>query len=89
MPTIAAAEDHATLADTGSQGTSPEPESARPLTPSSSTESDIEEGRDSYKPGGFHPVYIGDVYAEKYKVLSKIGYGVYSTVWLVRDLMAS
>ncbi len=47
---------------------------------------DIEEGRHAYRPGGFHPVYIGDVYAGKYKILNKIGYGVYSTVWLVQDL---
>jgi serine/threonine-protein kinase SRPK3 len=50
---------------------------------------DIEEGRDEYRPGGFHPVYIGDVYAEKYKVLNKLGYGAYSTVWLVQDLTKS
>lgn len=50
---------------------------------------DIEEGRDVYRPGGFHPIYIGDVYHDKYKVLNKIGYGVYSTVWLARDLQAS
>ncbi|POS76289.1 serine/threonine protein kinase [Diaporthe helianthi] len=48
--------------------------------------SDIEEGRDAYQPGGFHPVYIGDIYADKYEVMSKIGYGRYSTVWLVKDL---
>ena len=48
--------------------------------------SNIEEGRDAYHPGGFHPVYIGDVYASKYEVMSKIGYGRYSTVWLVKDL---
>jgi serine/threonine-protein kinase SRPK3 len=47
---------------------------------------DVDEGRDVYRPGGFHPVYIGDVYADKYKIMNKIGYGVYSTVWLVRDL---
>ncbi|KAH6622742.1 kinase-like domain-containing protein [Chaetomium tenue] len=47
---------------------------------------DIEEGRDEYRLGGFHPVYIGDVYADKYQILNKIGYGVYSTVWLVQDL---
>lgn len=47
---------------------------------------DSEEGRDAYRPGGFHPVYIGDVYANKYEVMSKIGYGRYSTVWLVKDL---
>ncbi|KAI1505630.1 kinase-like domain-containing protein [Biscogniauxia marginata] len=49
---------------------------------------DIEEGTDVYRPGGFHPVYIGDVFKDRYKVLNKIGYGVYSTVWLVRDLSA-
>ncbi|KAK3293529.1 kinase-like domain-containing protein [Chaetomium fimeti] len=47
---------------------------------------DIEEGRDKYRPGGFHPVYIGEVYAGKYQVMNKVGYGVYSTVWLVKDL---
>lgn len=46
---------------------------------------DIEEGRSEYKVGGFHPVYVGDLYNGRYEVLSKIGYGVYSTVWLVRD----
>ncbi|KFY06020.1 hypothetical protein V492_08182, partial [Pseudogymnoascus sp. VKM F-4246] len=56
---------------------------------SASSSQDIEEGRDAYKPGGFHPVYIGDVYHDRYKVLNKIGFGVYSTVWLVRDLQAS
>ncbi|KAJ4329008.1 hypothetical protein N0V84_000580 [Fusarium piperis] len=50
---------------------------------------DIEEGKASYRPGGFHPVYIGDVFNDRYKVLSKIGYGQYSTVWLVRDLQPS
>ncbi|KAB8216975.1 kinase-like domain-containing protein [Aspergillus novoparasiticus] len=47
---------------------------------------DIEEGTQVYRPGGFHPVYIGDVCKDRYKVLNKIGYGVYSTVWLARDL---
>ena len=46
----------------------------------------IEEGTQVYRPGGFNPVYIGDVFKDRYKVLNKIGYGVYSTVWLVRDL---
>ena len=86
MPTTVAAEDHATRIDTGLQGTSPEPESPLPHTPSPGAEGDTEEGRDSYRPGGFNPVYIGDIYAEKYKVLSKIDYGVCSTVWLIRDL---
>ncbi|KAH8120747.1 serine/threonine-protein kinase SRPK3 [Trichoderma asperellum] len=50
---------------------------------------EIEEGRAAYQPGGFHPVYIGDIFNDRFKVLSKIGYGRYSTVWLVRDLEAS
>lgn len=49
---------------------------------------DIEEGRAAYRPDGFHPVYIGDIFNERHKVLNKIGYGRYSTVWLVRDLQA-
>ncbi|KAI0868182.1 serine/threonine protein kinase [Hypoxylon argillaceum] len=47
---------------------------------------DIEEGSDAYHPGGFHPVYIGDVYNHRYEIIDKIGYGVYSTVWVVKDL---
>ena len=54
------------------------------LVPNSNA--DIEEGRAAYYPGGFHPVYIGDLFNGRYEVLNKIGYGVYSTVWLVRDL---
>ncbi|KAK3987154.1 serine-threonineeeee protein kinase [Cladorrhinum sp. PSN332] len=61
-------------------GNSPKP------TEEKTVHSDIEEGSSKYHPGGFHPVYIDDVYNGRYKVLSKIGYGVYSTVWLVKDL---
>ncbi|KAF8334550.1 kinase-like domain-containing protein [Amanita rubescens] len=40
-----------------------------------------------YQPGGFHPVSIGDIYANgRYKILHKLGYGGESTVWLARDL---
>lgn len=49
---------------------------------------EIEEGRAAYRPGGLHPVFIGDIFDDRFKVLSKIGYGRYSTVWLVRDLQA-
>jgi serine/threonine-protein kinase SRPK3 len=48
----------------------------------------IEEGKAAYRLGGFHPVYIGDIFNNRYKVLNKIGYGQYSTVWLVKDLQA-
>ncbi|KAJ5804403.1 uncharacterized protein N7518_000706 [Penicillium psychrosexuale] len=50
------------------------------------TNDNIEEGMQVYRPGGFHPVHINDVFKDRCKVLNKIGYGVYSTVWLVRDL---
>ncbi|KAL6900594.1 kinase-like protein [Trichoderma evansii] len=56
--------------------------------PGAATE-EIEEGRAAYTSGGFHPVYIDDIFNNRFKVLSKIGYGRYSTVWLVRDLQAS
>ncbi|KAH7234508.1 kinase-like domain-containing protein [Fusarium solani] len=49
----------------------------------------IEEGKAAYRLGGFHPVYIGDIFNNRYEVLNKIGYGQYSTVWLVKDLQAS
>ncbi|KJZ74933.1 hypothetical protein HIM_05664 [Hirsutella minnesotensis 3608] len=46
-----------------------------------------EESIARYCPGGYHPVRIGDVFDNgKYKVVSKLGYGVYSTVWLARSL---
>ncbi len=45
-----------------------------------------EESLDRYRPGGYHPVRIGDIFANgRYKVLCKLGYGVYSTVWLAVD----
>ncbi|EMR71387.1 putative cmgc protein kinase protein [Eutypa lata UCREL1] len=46
---------------------------------------DFEEGREKYRPGGLHPVFIGDIYNDRYQILRKIGYGMYSTVWLVKD----
>lgn len=39
-----------------------------------------------YRPGGFHPVSIGDIFANgRYRVLHKLGFGGSSTVWLARD----
>ncbi|KAH6982299.1 kinase-like domain-containing protein [Ilyonectria sp. MPI-CAGE-AT-0026] len=46
-----------------------------------------EESIARYCPGGYHPVRIGDVFNNgKYKIVSKLGYGVYSTVWLACNL---
>jgi serine/threonine-protein kinase SRPK3 len=38
-----------------------------------------------YEPGGYHPVIIGEIYNQRYEVIRKLGWGMYSTVWLVRD----
>ncbi|KAL0930689.1 serine/threonine protein kinase [Colletotrichum truncatum] len=62
------------------------PTSQKGCDTGSRTTNDIEEGYHVYHHGGFHPVYIGDVYNDSYEVLNKIGYGAYSTVWLVRNL---
>ena len=47
---------------------------------------DLEEGRDACHPSGFHTVYVGDAFNNRYHILNKIGYGVYSTMWLVQDM---
>ncbi|GAX78942.1 hypothetical protein CEUSTIGMA_g6382.t1 [Chlamydomonas eustigma] len=45
-----------------------------------------DEGSDGYKKGGYHPVFIGELYkGGRYSVLKKLGWGHFSTVWLVMD----
>lgn len=39
-----------------------------------------------YQPGGYHPVHIGEILAGRYRVVHKLGYGTYSTVWLTHDM---
>ncbi len=42
------------------------------------------EGFEKYKPEGFHPVYLDERFKQNtYRVLKKLGYGHFSTVWLV------
>ncbi|KAJ4489723.1 kinase-like protein [Lentinula edodes] len=41
---------------------------------------------DNYRPGGFHPVQIGDKFsAGRYRIIHKLGFGGSSTIWLARD----
>ncbi|XP_036389446.1 SRSF protein kinase 3 [Megalops cyprinoides] len=52
---------------------------------------DIEEMQNQEDPrdycyGGYHPVQIGDTLNRRYQVLTKLGWGYYSTVWLCLDL---
>jgi serine/threonine-protein kinase SRPK3 len=45
-----------------------------------------EEQFNEFKKGIYYPTNIGDVFASKYQVVGKLGFGVTSTVWLARDL---
>ena len=45
-----------------------------------------EESSALYRPGGYHPVHLGDTFKDgTYEVVHKLGYGSFSTVWLVED----
>ncbi|PYI30888.1 kinase domain-containing protein [Aspergillus indologenus CBS 114.80] len=38
-----------------------------------------------YRPGGYHPIMIGDLLHDRYYIVDKLGFGGYSTVWLAQD----
>ena len=44
-----------------------------------------DEGASGYRKGGYHPVQKGEVYNNRYRVLCKLGWGHFSTVWLCLD----
>ena len=44
-----------------------------------------DEGEEGYRPGGYHPVNVGERYNARYTVLKKLGWGHFSTVWMVHD----
>ncbi|KAJ1938724.1 serine/threonine protein kinase, CMGC, partial [Linderina pennispora] len=67
------AKDHASNDSQGSSAYDDEPEVE---------EEDIED----YCKGGYHPVKLGDQFKDKrYKVVRKLGWGHFSTVWLAYD----
>lgn len=45
-----------------------------------------EEEIPSYNPEDYYPVYIGEVFNSRYQIVTKLGFGANSTVWLCRDL---
>jgi serine/threonine protein kinase len=47
---------------------------------------DGDEDAESYRPGGYHPVHIGDLYNKRYLVVQKLGWGHFSTVWMCQDI---
>lgn len=38
-----------------------------------------------YEPGGYHLVLIDDLLQNRYRIVDKLGFGGYSTIWLARD----
>lgn len=48
----------------------------------------IEDGEppERYRPGGYHPLSIGDVLHQRYHIVHKLGFGSYSTIWLAKDI---
>jgi hypothetical protein len=42
-----------------------------------------------YQRGGYHPVYINHRLAKRYQMVHKLGYGTFSTVWLVINKKAT
>ncbi|KAL9117079.1 MAG: hypothetical protein Q9187_006387 [Circinaria calcarea] len=54
----------------------------------SATQKLEEEAFEDFTTGKYYPVRIGDVFASKYQVVGKLGFGVSSTVWLARNLEA-
>ena len=40
---------------------------------------------DKYQPGGYHPVMIDDLLHGRYRIVDKLGFGGYSTIWLAHD----
>jgi serine/threonine protein kinase len=44
------------------------------------------ENIERYRPGGYHPVNLGDRLGGQYKIIHKLGHGGFGTVWLARDI---
>ena len=50
-------------------------------------DSSEDEAISEYKEGGYHPVFIGEIFGDRYVVIQKLGWGSNGTVWLARDFL--
>ena len=73
---------------TTASGPHASPTSMRKLEPVvlSSEQKLEEETLPFYDERRFYPVHVGEIFHSRYKVVTKLGYGVNSTVWLCQDL---
>jgi len=44
------------------------------------------ESIEEYVKDGYHPVHVGETFQGRYRVLKKLGWGAFSTVWFCHDL---
>jgi serine/threonine-protein kinase SRPK3 len=70
--------------------TPPQPSTSTATSLSASQNTSVltedEEDLEDYRPGGYHPVNIGDEFnLGRYLIVRKLGWGHFSTVWLARD----
>lgn len=73
----------------GTAASTPSPRRALPTTGFATlniTEKIEEEKLPSYVPEDYYPAFIGEVLKSRYQIVTKLGFGVNSTVWLCRDL---
>jgi serine/threonine-protein kinase SRPK3 len=60
--------------------------STGPSSVATSVLTEDEEDLEDYRPGGYHPINIGDEFSSgRYLIVRKLGWGHFSTVWLARD----
>lgn len=50
-----------------------------------SSDSDAESLKE-YTKGGYHPVHVGETFKGRYRILKKLGWGAFSTVWFSHDM---
>jgi len=78
--------DRSSSRSSGSSGSRSDSSRSSGSDDGSSSCGDSDEDRPSdYKKGGYHPVMPYQAYNARYRVLSKLGAGAFSTVWLCAD----